>query len=76
MSTEKEQVRTITIPITEYIKVKAVKDESSHWYLIPNELVENFYKDDEDELDSFDSLYGKYRTGGDLNIIQLYIKNK
>ena len=57
-------------------KVKAVKDDSSHWFIIPNELYENFLKDldNEDMVDNgeFDNKYGKYRTGGDLNLIQLY----
>jgi hypothetical protein len=57
-------------------KVKAVKDESGHWYVIPNILVEDFYKDEENEslIDSgiFDLKWHKYRTGGDLNLIQLY----
>lgn len=61
-------------------KIKAVKDESGHWYLIPNELLEEFRKEEQDEnfVDSgnFDNKYGKYRTGGDLNLIQLYIKEE
>jgi hypothetical protein len=57
-------------------KVKALKDESGHWYIIPNDLVQSFRKDEQDEdfIDSgeFDNKYGKYRTGGDLNLVQLY----
>lgn len=57
-------------------KVKAVQDDSGHWYVLPNELLKDFYKDEQDEdfVDSgdFDNKYSKYRTGGDLNIIQLY----
>jgi len=57
-------------------KVKAVKDDSGHWYVIPNDLYEEFIKDEqnEDMIDSgkFDEKYGKYMTGGDLNLIQLY----
>ncbi len=60
-------------------KVKAVKDDSSHWFIIPNDLYENFLKDidNEDMIDNgeFDNKYGKYRTGGDLNLIQLYIED-
>jgi hypothetical protein len=56
--------------------VKAVEDDSGHWYVIPNRLLDEFYKDGENEefVDSgdFDNKYGKYRTGGDLNLIQLY----
>ncbi len=57
-------------------KVKAVKDDSGHWYVIPNDLYEELIKDEqnEDMIDSgkFDEKYGKYMTGGDLNLIQLY----
>ena len=57
-------------------KVKAIKDESGHWYVIPNDLVNEFMKDEQDEdfVDSgdFDNKYRKYRTGGDLNLVQLY----
>lgn len=57
-------------------KVKAVQDESCHWYVIPNSRLDEFYWDSEDEhmADSgeFDHKWGKYRTGGDLNLVQLY----
>lgn len=57
-------------------KVKIVRDDSSHWYVIPNDLLEDFHNDVEDEQlgDSgeFDKRYGKYRGG--LNGIQLYAK--
>jgi hypothetical protein len=58
-------------------KVKAVRDDSGHWYVIPNELrIIEFFKDlnNEDMVDSgqFDEKYGKYMTGGDLNLVQLY----
>jgi hypothetical protein len=61
-------------------KVKAVKDESGHWYIIPNELYNDFCDDgdNDDMCDSgeFDDKYRIYRTGGDLNIIQLYAELK
>jgi hypothetical protein len=57
-----------------YKKVKAVQDDSGHWYLIPNELVDTFYGDDVMEIDNFDDKYSRYKTGGDLNLVQLYIK--
>ncbi len=57
-------------------KVKAIQDDSCHWYVLPIDLVDEFDKDgqDEDFVDGggFDDKYGKYRTGGDLNLIQLY----
>ena len=60
-----------------YIKVKAITDNDGHWFVIPNKIKEQFYRDleDEDFVDSgkFDGIYGKYRTGGDLNLVQLYI---
>jgi len=60
-----------------HIKVKAVTDDSGHWYLIPNELEDDFDRDlqDEEMVDSgaFDDKYGQYATGGDLNLTQLYI---
>jgi hypothetical protein len=61
-------------------KVKALKDDSGHWHLVPNDEVKQFQKDLENEemADSgeFDNKYGKYRTGGDLNLVQLYIEKK
>lgn len=57
-------------------KVYATRDESGHWYIIPIELKEEFFKDETNEemIDSgdFDDKWGKYRTGGDLNLKQLY----
>lgn len=57
-------------------KVYATKDESGHWYIIPLELKHEFFGDETDEkmIDSgdFDFKWGKYRTGGDLNLKQLY----
>lgn len=58
------------------IKVKVLTDDSGHWYIVPNELADQFFEDSENEsmADSgeFDEKYGKYRTGGDLNLKQLY----
>lgn len=57
-------------------RVKAVQDDSCHWYVIPIDMAEEFSKDLENEAmaDSgeFDDKYGQYGTGGDLNNIQLY----
>lgn len=67
--------------------VKAVQDDNGHWYLIPNELKDEFNTlleelcsedndfDDYDNLsEKFDDLFSEYRTGGDLNLVQLYIE--
>ena len=57
-------------------KVKAIQDESGHWYIIPNDKLKEFSIDEqnEDMIDSgeFDNKWGQYMTGGDLNLIQLY----
>ena len=57
-------------------KVKVVQDESGHWYVIPNDLLDEFLDDEENESmvssGKFDNKWGKYRTGGDLNLVQLW----
>lgn len=55
-------------------KVVAVQDDSSHWYVIPKELEDKFYylSQDEDLEDDFDIIFNQYRTGGNLNNVQLY----
>lgn len=56
--------------------VKALKDESGHWYVIPAVLAGEFLADEQNEdlIDSgeFDAKWSKYRTGGDLNLVQLW----
>lgn len=61
----------------ELIKVVAVQDDSGHWYVIPSEKLDMFNElmestSEEDDFESFDLEFGKYMTGGDLNLIQLY----
>ena len=63
-----------------YKPVRALCDGDGHWYLIPAELFKEF-RDDEDnwvliENGEFDAKWGKYMTGGDLNLVQLYIKTE
>ncbi len=61
------------------IEVKLLKDDDGHWYLVPNELSEQFFEDlDHEEFcDSggFDEKYKKYRIGN-VNSIQLFINEK
>lgn len=56
--------------------VKCVQDNDGHWYIIPNHMLMAFNRDLENdvmiELGHFDETYGVYRTGGDLNLQQLY----
>jgi hypothetical protein len=57
-------------------KVKVVRDGSCHWFIIPNDLLEEFNNDinNINFIDSgeFDDKYGKYMTGGNINLTQLY----
>ena len=57
-------------------KVKAVQDNDSHWYIIPNYLMEEFESDllneNLEESGEFGEKYDQYRIHGDLNTIQLY----
>jgi hypothetical protein len=63
--------------------VVAMRDDSGHWYVIPKELQSEFSKliemslnyddaaSEQAELE-FTDKFSKYRTGGDLNNVQLY----
>ncbi len=60
-------------------KVIATQDESSHWYVIPLNIYDEFRQlhekacdDDYEAQEEFEAKFGKYRTGGWLNNIQLY----
>jgi hypothetical protein len=55
--------------------VQALQDHYGNWYIVPNEIAEDFesYLED-DDLHEFEERYGKYATGGDLNLVQLYAK--
>lgn len=64
------------------IPVKAVEHDGD-WFLIPNEKYQDFLKlteeltsDEENhELqEEFETKFGSYRTGGDLNLVQLFIQ--
>ncbi len=56
--------------------VFATKDDDGHWYVIPKDQMLLFCKllDEglNDEWEEFNERFGQYRTGGDLNLIQLY----
>lgn len=63
--------------------VKAEQDDSGHWYIIPNELSEKFSElnnkicgngEDYESLEEFEKLFNGFMTGGDLNLVQLYVK--
>lgn len=70
--------------------VKAVQDSDGHWYVIPNRMLaefsrmlsENHRKEESDERylpdiwAEFNDKFAEYQTGGDLNLVQLYIDDK
>jgi len=58
-------------------RVVAIQDEDCNWYVIPAWMVNEFYMlqelgEEQDDYEEFEETFGKYRTGGDLNLIQLY----
>lgn len=58
-------------------KVSAVTDGEGHWYIIPSELLDKFHQllnkgYEGDDYEEFSAVFDEYRTGGDLNLIQLY----
>ena len=59
----------------DFTPVQAI-DVDGDWYVIPNELEEQFTKDTEDEelteSGEFSDKYGEYATGGALSLVQLY----
>lgn len=69
-----------------FTPVVATQDESSHWYLIPKDQIKEFNDlsnriiatdaNDQDLIDDFEAKFGHYRTGGDLNNVQLYIEKE
>lgn len=56
--------------------VKVIQDDDCHWYVIPADMAQTFYElleaGEQDEYVKFNDTFGEYRTGGDLNLIQLY----
>jgi hypothetical protein len=57
-------------------KVYAVKDDSGHWYVIPIELKDLFFAElengEQDDWEHFEEMFSEFRTGGDLNLVELY----
>lgn len=70
--------QTIELPSDEDIEPVKALEEDSDWYLIPNKLCDEFkndtYNEEMVESGGFDDKWWKYKTGGDLNLIQLYAK--
>lgn len=62
------------------IAVQALKDDSGHWYLVPNEYAKAFRvlhekatDDNYEAQKEFEERFSKFMTGGDLNNTQLFI---
>lgn len=58
-------------------KVVALEDGDGHWYVIPVWMQWEFgmlqdLGEEEDDYTEFEETFRKYRTNGDLNLIQLY----
>lgn len=58
-------------------KVKVLRDNDSHWFVVPEDVAGQFYSmlrdcEASDDYEPFEVTFGKYRTGGDLNLVQLY----
>lgn len=75
-------------PKSEFIQVKILQDESSHWYIVPSDLEDEFFLLSrmaeegpsldcmytyQDFIQQFEDKFAKYRTGGDVNNYQLFI---
>ena len=68
--------------VTTLQKVRAMQDDSGHWYVFPDYLADEYkdsmnamYETDFENYDliqKFEEKFSKYRTGGDLNNVQLF----
>lgn len=66
--------------------VKPIEFETD-WYIIPNDkyqeflqLISSWYDFQEGDIkydieEEIENKFGQYKTGGDLNLVQLYIEN-
>lgn len=60
--------------MSNYSRVYAVKDRDGHWYVIPYKMKDEFYFLLESNEESFEEIFSSYRTGGNLNLVELYGK--
>ena len=80
-----KHIRKIDESLGDYIPVVATQNDEGDWFVIPEELTEEFsdmleqlIADDyeNDLLYKFENKFNQYQTGGDLNNTQLYVKNE
>lgn len=65
-----------------YEKVSVQRDDSGHWYVIPADKLGAFqnymntleYDSDYELVNNFEKEFSQYRTGGSINLVQLYRK--
>jgi len=70
--------------VSSYKRVVITQDDDGHSYIIPYEMKEEFIDllnkliecdyEDAEILDEYVNKFEQYRTGGDINNIELYIK--
>ena len=60
------------------ISVKVLEDESGHWYIIPSNMYKNFIllRDLEKDEELFEKTFERYRIGGDINLIELFVDKR
>lgn len=73
---------------TNFVNVKLLQDDASHWYIVPNDEADEFiqlinyicdHEDDDgigNKIVEFESKFSKYRIGGDINNYQLCISQE
>lgn len=58
-------------------RIAIVTDNDGHDYIIPYEMLEQFYEDLErgyfDEYEEFNRIYSKYMLGGDINRKEIFM---
>jgi len=59
-----------------YTEVFVSQDDCGHWYVVPKELEtqwsSDIWNDTMADSGEFDEKYGRFRTGGDINLVQLF----
>jgi hypothetical protein len=70
---DNKELQALEDTLSKSLPYKKVQDESSHWYWIPEAILEDYEKDSRileeqdypaDLCSEFDENYGIYRTGG------------
>jgi len=54
-------------------RVYITTDEEGHWYVIPYDMKDEFLSKLCYDVEEFEVVFSKYRTGGDINNVSLFI---